>query len=231
MYRFWDETPAYDRKGDRKVKNNEFVSQYQISVERILNFLVKSGFGRRKVNEETIEYVQIDGNLVRQVKPEDIKSFLISFLRSRFLDEDLLNVIHKSTVLSEKSFESLPMVDPDFRDHDPWTQFVFFQNITWKITSGGIEEIPNSKVDKMVWEPKILKHKVRKLEPMFLVTQDETKKYHLEVRDSSSMFFRFLMQTSRIYWRRELEDNLEDLTVEQREEYKIRTSLRSMGRT
>ncbi len=230
MYRFWDESIAYDRSGKEKVKYGRPVLEFKLSIERVLNFLVKSGFGRRKVNEETIEFIQIDKNLVRQVKPEDIKAFLLNFLRSRFMPEELLNVVHRAPALTASSFDSLPMLNPDFRDYDPWSQFMFFQNITWKITATGIEEVQNSKVEKMVWENKILPHKVKKLEPMFEVTQDEnTKKYKLEVKNSDSMFFRFLMQTSRTYWRKELEDNLEDLSTEDQKKYKERNRFTVFG--
>ncbi len=219
MYRFWDEMPAYDRTGNVKIKNGEPMNRYELSVERILNFLEKSGFGRRKINEETIEFIQIDGNLVRQVKPEDIKSFLLNFLRSRFVNEDLLNVVHKSTAISAGSFESLPLLNPDFRDYDAWTQYMFFQNITWKITAGGIEEIANTKVGKMVWEAKILQRKVRKLDDMFTISQDENKRFEIQILNQDSMFFRFLIQTSRVYWRKELEENLEAMEPEAAEKY------------
>lgn len=220
MYRFWDESIAYDRSGNVKMKYGRPQYEFKLSVERILNFLVKAGFGRRKVNEETIEFIQIDGNLVRQVKPEDIKSYLLAFLRSRFLHEDLLNLMHRSPALSTTSFDSLPMLDPDFRDYDQWTQYMFFKNITWKITAGGVEEVPNSKVDKMVWETKIHNHRVRRLDPMFKVSQSEDGKYSLEIFNQDSMFFRFLMQTSRIHWRKELEDNLDDISKEEADRYR-----------
>ena len=220
MYRFWDESLAYDRNGKVKIKYDRPQFEYKLSMERVLNFLEKVGFGRRKVNEETMEFIQIDGNLVRQVKSEDIKSFLLNFLRSRFMTEDLLNLIHKSNSLSSTSFDSLPVLNPDFRDYDPWSQYMFFSNITWKITATGIEEVKNTSIEKMVWESKILNHKVRKLDPMFEVTQNESKEYQLIIHNSESMFFRFLMQTSRIHWRKELEDNLLDCNSEQVSKYK-----------
>lgn len=229
MYRFWDYQLAFDRSGNPKIRYGRPLYEYKLSMERVLNFLVKCGFGRRKVNEETMEFIHIDGNLVRPVKPEDIKAYLLNFLRSRYAPEDLLNVLHRSTSLSNTSFDSLPVLDPDFRDYDAWTQYMFFQNTTWRITGAGIEEIPNGRVDKMVWESKILKHRVRRLDPMFEVTQDEDKIFHLQINNSDSMFFRFLMQTSRIYWRKELEDNLEGLTEDEIQQYKQRNKFTVTG--
>src|SRR5690606_11955027 len=71
MYRFWDAHQSYDRSGNPKMRYGRPVYEYKISIERVLNFLVKSGFGRRKVSDEVIEFIQIQGNLVRQIRPED----------------------------------------------------------------------------------------------------------------------------------------------------------------
>lgn len=219
MLRFWDAYLAFDRSGKEKIRNGKLVYEYKLSTERVLNFLTKAGFGRRKVNDETIEFIHIDGNLVRQVRPEDIKAYLLNFLRSRFLPEDLLNVMHRSPILSAASFESLPTLDPDFRDYDISTQYMFFKNITWKITAAGIEEIKNESVDKMVWEAKIVQQKVKKLDPMFTVGRDDQNKFKIDIHNMDCMFFRVLIQTSRVHWRKELEDNLEDLSNSEREKY------------
>lgn len=222
MYRFWDAFPAYDRKGNPKMKNGKEIKEYKLSMERVLNFLVKNGFGRRKVNEETMEFIQIDGNLVRQIKPEDIKGFLINFLRSRYVDEDLLNVLHRSPLLSDKSFESLPILDPDFRDYDNVSQYMFFENITWRITGEGIEEIQNKAVTKMVWENRILKHRVRKMEPMFTVHKNGDDEFNIDIHNQDSPFFRFLIQTSRIHWRTELEEYVDTLPADAAEQYRTK---------
>ncbi|GAA4137853.1 hypothetical protein GCM10022216_14290 [Sphingobacterium kyonggiense] len=219
MYRFWDYELAYDRSGKPKFKYGRPLYEYKLSIERVINFLVRAGFGRRKVNEETMEFIQIDENIVRPVRSEDIKAFLLNFLRGRYANEDLLNVIHKSTNLSSNTFDSLPVLDPDFRDFDQKSQYMFFQNVTWKITAEGIEEIPNNKVEKMVWESKILPHKVRKPETIFEVSKVDGK-YHIDIKNQNSMFFRFLMQTSRVHWQKELEDNLADLSLEEAQKYK-----------
>lgn len=229
MYRFWDSFPAYDRKGNPKTKNGKAIMEFKLSMERVLNFLRKNGFGRRKVNDETMEFIQIDGNLVRQVRAEDIKAYLLTFLRSRFMPEDLLNVLHRSPMLSASSFDALPILDPDFRDYDMNTQYMFFKNITWKITGDGIEEIKNHNVKKMVWEKSILQHQVRKLDPMFEVTKDDLGELRLKILNDESNFFRFLTQTSRTHWQKELETNLEKLSAENVKTYKEKNKFTVFG--
>lgn len=220
MYRFWDYQVSFDRAGKVKIRYGRPLYEYKLSIERIINFLVKNGFGRRKVNEEMMEFIQIDGNLVRQVRAEDIKSYLLNFLRSRFVSEDLINTVHRSTNLSSSTFDSLPVLDPDFRDYDNKSQFMFFKNIAWKITAEGIAEIRNEQLTKMVWESRILQHNVKKLDPMFTVNKREDGQYSLDIHNQDSKFFQFFIQTSRVHWRKELEDNLDKLSNEEAEAYK-----------
>lgn len=220
MYRFWDSHQKISRNGEPTMKFGKPVYEFKLSMERVLNFLRKNGFGRRKVNEEAMEFIQIDGNLVRQVKPEDIKVFLLSFLRSRYMPEDLLNVLHRSPMLSSTSFESLPELDPDFRDFDSKSQYLFFQNTNWRITAEGIEELRTEQLTKMVWESKIIKHKVKKLDKMFDVTTDEQDKYRLTIHNQQSPLMRFMIQTSRVHWRKELEERLDHLPQEEIDAYK-----------
>jgi len=220
MYRFWEAFPRFDRSGKPKMRYGSQLNEYKLSTERILNFLVKAGFGRRKVNDELVEFIQIDGKLVRQVKAEDIKAYLVNFLRKRFMHEDLLNAVHSSTSLSASSFDALPMLDPDFRDYDNLSQYLFFQNITWKITGEGIEEIKNENVQKMVWESRILPYKVKKQKPLFTVRQGAGNACHIDIHNQESLFFKFLIQTSRVHWRTELEDNLDNLSKNEADAYK-----------
>lgn len=229
MLRFWDAHIALDRSGKEKIRYGKKLYEYKLSTERVLNFLKKSGFGRRKVNDETMEFIQIDNNLVRQVKPEDIKAFLLNFLRSRFMPEELLNVVHRSPMLSAASFDSLPILDPDFRDYEEHAQYMFFKNITWKITAESIEEIKNEKVNKMVWESRIIDKSVKKLDPMFECYTDEKGKLRLKVLNQDCMFFRILIQTSRVHWRKEFEDNLEDLSNEERDAYRTANKFNISG--
>ncbi|MGJ1419961.1 primase-helicase family protein [Sphingobacterium spiritivorum] len=229
MYRFWDQHIARDRSGKEKLRYGRPQLEYKLSMERVLNFLTKAGFGRRKVNEETMEFIQVDKNLVRVVKPEDIKGYLLNFLRSRFMNEELLNVVHRSPLLSDKSFESLPILNPDFKDYDNGAQYMFFKNITWQISAKGIEQIQNKDVKRMVWESRILQHDVKLLDPMFTVSQSEDGKYSIDIHNQNCLFFRFLIQTSRVHWRIELEENLEDMTSDARLKYLVENKFNIHG--
>src|SRR5690606_16918709 len=228
-YRFWDSSYAFDRSGKVKMRYGRPVQEYKLSAERVLNFLVKNGFGIHRISDEIYEYVHIDGNIVRVVRPEHIKSFVLNFLRSRFMPEDLINVVHKSPILTASTYDTLPDLKLDFKDNDVDAQYMFFENTTWKVTKEGVKQLKPTEVDRKAWASKILPHKVQLKKPMFTVTRDETGRYDIEIHDDSCLFFRFLMQTSRVHWQKELEDNLVGLPEEEKEAYKTRNKFTVKG--
>lgn len=228
-YRFWDYSVAYDRSNNVKIKFGRPVYEYKLSAERVLNFLVKHGFARHRISEETTEYVHIANNIVRQVKPEDIKSFVINFLRSRFVYEDLLNVVHKSPILSANTYDTLPLEQLDFKDNTVDMQYMFFPNTTWRITAEGVHQLKANDPKPMSWASKIIPHEVNKLDPMFTVTKDKNGRFDIEIHNDKCLFFRFLMQTSRTYWRKELEDNIDHLPEDEIQAYKKRNKFTVKG--
>ncbi|MBP3944391.1 hypothetical protein J5U18_12655 [Sphingobacteriaceae bacterium WQ 2009] len=219
MYRFWDYHQATDKDGNAKIKFGRPVYEYKLSSERVLNFLKRCGFGRHKVSEETTEFVHMDSNTVKVVKPEDVKGFLIEFLRKRYMPEELINVLHRSPLLNEASFAQLPVLELDFTDHDRDAQYMFFKNATWRIDASGVKQLKPADVDRMVWASKILPHSVQQMDNMFTVTKNEEGRYDIEIKNHDCLFFKFLTQTSRVHWRKELEENLVHLPLEERKKY------------
>lgn len=228
-YRFWDSSYSFDRSGKIKMRFGRPVQEYKLSAERVLNFLVKNGFGIHRISDEIYEYVHIDGNIVRVVRPEHVKSFVLNFLRSRFMPEELINVVHKSPILTASTYDTLPELSLDFKDNDVESQYLFFSNATWKVDKNGVKQLKPGEVDRMAWASKILPHKVQLKERMFTVTRDESGRYDIDIHDDSCLFFRFLMQTSRVHWQKELEENLAEMSADEQEAYKQRNKFTVKG--
>src|SRR5690606_3464086 len=74
----------------------------------------------------------------------------------------------------------------------------------------------------MVWENRILKHRVRKMEPMFTVYKNGDDEFNIDIHNQDSPFFRFLIQTSRIHWRTELEEYVDTLPADEAEQYRTK---------
>lgn len=218
-YRFWDEKPMYTRTGDFKGIDYDFNNVHAY------NFLQKNGFYRMAVGkkEDEFDYIQIVGNLVRKSNPIRIKHFVKKFLEDRNMTVPLRNAIFRTTQLSDNSLTNLNEIELDFEDFTPFSQLLFFKNRTVEVTAEGLKMMNPKDVDRFVWEKDIYDHRFQPLkEAPFVITKDELGNYDIEIKNYSCMILRFLIQTSRIHWRTELETNLDawDRTPEEKEKYR-----------
>lgn len=221
-YRFWDLQITTDAKGNAKIKFGRAMFEYKPNNLRMYNFLKRNGFYRYKVNEHAdYIYIQIENNIVREVEAIDIKNFINEFLESRQMGEDLRNAFYRTNQLSEMSLSALGLIDIDFTDYDKKVQYFFFANNTWKVTPSGIDAYKPGDVNQMVWNDEVIDHKVKKLPDMFNITYNEANgDYGIDLHDTSCLFFRYLINASRIHWRKELEEQLAGKPLQEQEEYR-----------
>lgn len=221
-YQFWDEEPQFDKNGNWK-RNN-----YVFNNVRAYNFIQKCGFHRleSKTSKEGYDFIQVQKNVVKTIKSRDIKAFINSFLEQRFAaDQQLRNTFYRSTQLKDESLENLKYVELDFKYFEKDFQYFFFDNKTWKVTAEEIKEYRPGEINKMVWEDKVIDHQVKVLEsPFKIITKtlpDGNRELDIEILNSECLFLRYLINTSRIHWRKELEDRIEAGfdTTEKREAY------------
>lgn len=218
-YRFWDEEATYTRGGDYKG------IEYKFNNVHAYNFLQKNGFNRMPVGdkENDFEYIKVEGNVVKKTNPVKVKNFINKFLQERSMEVALRNAIYRTTHLNDSSLTNIDEIELDFNDHTPFSQFMFFKNTTLEVTKSGIKPLNPKQVDRFVWEKDIYEHHFQLLKtPSFEITMDELGNYDIEIKDYSCLFLRFLIQTSRIHWRTELEVNLDaaSMTPEEREKYR-----------
>lgn len=225
-YRFWDIEPQYDRSGNFKKMG------YAFNNVHAYNFFGKNGFFRLKSENKKngFIYVKIDGNTITEVEPNDIKNFIHKFLEDRKMDTDLRNTFYRSTQLSENSLSNLPMTEIDFTDYDRESQFLFFQNKTWKVTANSIEEFRPGEINKFIWQDEVIPFRIKKIDPLFIVKTDpETGEKDIEIHNDNCLFFRYLIQTSRVHWRKELEIELYKRKADFREDYLVRNKFNIAG--
>jgi hypothetical protein len=221
-YRFWERIPNYTGRGDNQV----FIGwKYVYRSIQANNFLSKNGFGRMLVGNNKIDwtYVQRTGNIVREVDAGIIEDYLHDFLEKGYHDLELREAMANTSKLNESSLSRLKMVDIDFTDFTPKSQFIFFKNKTVEVTPSEIIYHRPGNVDKYVWEDDVHQHSLDPVkEPPFIITQDpELKTYDIEIKDTKCPFFRYLVQTSRLHWRKELEgERMNRLKPAEQEEYR-----------
>ena len=207
---FWDE--KFSKNGIEYVFNNEHT----------YHFLSSNGFYQveNKNTKEGYELIRINGNIVEPIKPKHAKGFIQKFMQERYMPIPLRNMIYKTNQLNDSSLENLPHREIDFTDYDKTTQYLFFSNKTWEVTAAGIKEYKPGSIKKYVWQEEVIDHKVKCLKPPFKIkyNKDENE-YDIEIIDDSSLFIRFLINTSRIHWQKELEERILQLKPDQREKY------------
>lgn len=192
--RFWDE--SYNDGGVKYFFNNE----------QAYYFLQGNGFYQfeNKNVRDGMMFIHMNNNIIRQVEADDCRKFLQNFIRDRFLPIPLRNTIHRSNQLGESSLRGLDEIKLDFTDYDKHTQYLFFINRTWKVTADAITELKPSDVDKYVWEEEVIPRRVSKKDPPFSMKFDsEENEYAITVHNTDSNFFKFLINSSRIHWRKE----------------------------
>ena len=201
--KFWNERHDVDKNGVYKG------TKYEFSNTRAYYFLALNGIYRfANPNERSgFMFIRIVGNIVEEINTVDIKNFVNKFLEDRKMNIDLRDMIYKTTQLDEKSLSNLQDIEIDFTDFDKQTQFLFFENETWEITKDNIKKHRPGDADKFVWKDEVIPHRVKLIDDFFTVTRTEMEdgqfEFDIEIKDKSCVFFRYLINTSRVHWKKE----------------------------
>jgi len=196
--------------------------KYQFKNTQSFHFLRNMGFGRYKDDNEKDGYVfiQIVGNFVKEIKSHVIEDFVIDFMKDQ--PTDLRDMIYKTQYLSDRHMAKLPMIDIDFTDADKDTQYLFFRKKVWEVKPTGIKEFKPGPggVDKFIWDDKVIEHDVKlNQEAPFEIFKDAHGDMDMKINEKDNMFLNYLINTSRMHWRKELEDSFEDRPEIEADEY------------
>lgn len=207
--RFWEYSD--DGKGRKRL---------DINAEYVTYFLRCNGYvSLENKNAKTgTMLARIQGDVVEEIKLKDVKGFLKQFVWNRHLPVEIRNLVRNSTRLSESSLD-LDEVQLSFKDYTPTSQFFFFKNTVWEVSGKGIKEYSPGNASRHVWKDELIDHHVKKMASAFKVTpikleneinpdseESLSPKWDIEVNpEHSSNFFRYLINTSRMFWRKEFE--------------------------
>lgn len=196
--------------------------KHNISSANTRFFLQSNGFYQlENKNSKTGQmFVKIDGHIVREIQPKDIKGFLINYCENNYLNNEILELVLNTNRLSEGTLQGLKQIEVDFTDYSASSQYLFFQNKVWKVTSDDIIESRPESTDRYVWDEEVIPHKVKKLDAPFTIKKVADEHYDIEINNTNSHYFAYLVNASRMHWRKELEVKLDELTDEQAEAYR-----------
>ena len=193
--------------------------KYNFKNTQAYHFLQQMGFGRYRDDNEKDGYlfIKIEGNFVKEIKAHVIEDFVIDFVKDQ--PTDLRDMIFKTSYLSERAMAKLPMIDIDFSDADRDTQYLFFRKEVWEIKASGIKAYRPGEVNKFIWDDKVINHQVKLEEAPFRIFKDPHGDLDIEIQEKDCMFFNYLINTSRMHWRKELEDKFENRPEAEEEAY------------
>ena len=228
-YRFWDVQPRYNKQGEFQGMG------YVVNNKYMLNFLHRNGFYRYPVDmeDDTYFYIQIEHNVVTKVGPKKIRDYVNSFIERRFPEVELMNTFLRTTQMNETSLSSLPYAKIDFNDFDRESQWFFFNNKTVRVAAQGVEDFRPSDVSKYVWREEVLQHRFTRLDDFFTISPitmsdgqgGEINSYDITIHNQDCMVLRYLINISRMFWREELEERLDGIPDDKRQEYATHHSL------
>jgi hypothetical protein len=182
--------------------------RHEINTEYLYHFLKLSGFGTidDRNSKAQFMYVKVVKNVVSRVNMLDIKAHVRDFIKKRAIGIEILNLVNNSTRLAEATLNSLERLKLDFTDFDKYRQFLFFSNKTWEVTPTEVIEHRPDDITRNVWEDRVIPNEVKRTTDSFSITVKDDDTFDIQVNHKESNYFRYLINTSRIHWRRELEE-------------------------
>lgn len=201
--------------------------KYGIDISCLCEFLMLQGFYTLKEeHSECALFVRIEGSIVRSVTAKDIRNFVHNWCIETAQPRELRNLVLTTTMLSSTILEGLKEINPDFSNYTEKTQIFYFPKFAIEVTGDGMvrHENKTSALGRYVWEENVIDHNIRILPDMFKIThregRTESEDFDIEIMPNDSNYFRYLINSSRIYWRKELEQGLSEMDQDASQAYR-----------
>jgi hypothetical protein len=172
-----------------------------------------------KSSEQEFIFIRIINNIVDQHFANTIRKFCEKYLIEKGQPVEVIDIIKSTTAFTDKNLMSLDPITLDFSTFDAETQIFFFKNQFATVTASGIELKPYKDCKTFVWSDKIINRNIFLDKPFFSVAKDENGVDKLTINNQECEYMNFLINTSRTYWRKELETQFEGKPIEEKKEY------------
>lgn len=165
---YWHEENYTNNKGKEVSKLNFYHTGLRW-------FLFNRNIGRLGITNDDFRFIKIDNNVVTELKPFQIKDFVLEFTEN--IDKpDVYEMMLRGSrmYLGSEPLGNLKYLQPNFHANDKNCQYLYFKNNCWKITAKGIDEVNLVDLDGCVWSNKLLNHEAERVDPLLIVhTIDE----------------------------------------------------------
>lgn len=179
--KFW--RPKLDRK-------KEPTGRYELMSESIKQFASSNGIYTYVTPGQEKNFVEVKNNIVTLISAKDIESkvrgLMMDFVKNDIYhyDEELLNTIFKSKMITEKTMRGLREINLNFRYDASRQEFITFRNGTFRITADKVTKATPAEADFFVYEDKLIQHDFKPIdEQPFEVTYSPAYESMRTIRD------------------------------------------------
>lgn len=201
-------------------------TRHAIDTACLHNFLSLNGFyALHDDNQKDTRYVRVEGYVVRSVTPKDIREFVRQWIIDEVRDLSVLNLVLDTPKLSAGMLEAIKEVNLDFTSYDSMSQLFFFPNVCVKVSGNRMEVTKKQdfKFQNYVWEENIVPHDFKLLDDFFTITKtiDENGEAHfsININKIGSNLMGYVVNSSRLFWRKELEHQFAEGSMEEKAQY------------
>ncbi len=189
------------------VEETEKGKRTNINTAYLLWFLRCNGFAKITDKVSKLDqYVRIDDYKVEEYTPKQIRSFVKSDLERRMVGTEVINLFLNSKRTNSSLADDLTPTDISFTKNTHNSRTFFFENKSVTVTAKGIEQHQYGTAEVKTWRDNISPHHFKELDKFFNIQLDENGNFlGLDIFNMDSHYFRFLINSSRIFWREEYE--------------------------
>lgn len=211
---------------------NEKTKTLKINTANLHYFLKVKGFHlyypekkyAEKVSEQEYLFIRIEKNIVYQEFANTIKKFCENYMIKKGQSLEVINLIKNTTQFTDKNLLGLDSIVLNIQNFTADSQNFYFKNQFVTITADKVELKPYTKLETHIWNNKLINYTLVPEKPFFSYKANEKGKMELEILRNDCEYMNFLINTSRMNWKKEniaFENNPEGL-IKYHEENRFR---------
>ena len=172
-----------------------------------------------KVADQEYIFIRVVDNIATQFFPNQIRKFCERYLIDKGQSTNVIDQIKTTVQFTDKNLLGLDDIVLDFRNYTVNSQTFFFKNLYANVTAEAIELKQYKYYNRFVWSDAILDTNVFLETPFFKHTNDDAGNDRVEIIRTDCDYMNFLINGSRVFWRKELEEPFAENQTEEKEKY------------
>lgn len=210
-FRFWNVIQQTDKEGNLKINCS-------LDAENVTFALNVLGYRYDCVRGEDKFYYQ-NNHIIEEMQSQEIRRQLIGYLRSTLRVRE--GIVYNTLMNTNKFTEWCRFLDKPreiVEKNKQYYQRYYFEDAWMEVEPESVRKKSFRQLDCEISKEKIRECKIGTYKPIFNYQYDESKKdYNIVVENPDCSMYRYLVATSKIYWKEEL-SKMKEINPESRQE-------------